>query len=432
MDGEENLKARMEAVLPQENVALVKKVGAFADRLNIGIYLVGGIVRDIILGVTGSDLDIVVEGNGLFFARYLSEAFSARLSIYERFRTASVYFQEGLKIDVASARTEVYPYPAALPIVKNGSLKQDLFRRDFTINAMALGINQSNFGRLIDFFSGKFDLEQKSIRVLHKKSFLEDPTRIIRAVRFEQRYKFTIEPQTLYLAYQAINNKMIEELSSARLKEELVLLIEEADPAPSLERLVDLGIWEQIFPETSFTEEIKSFFREATVVLKEMRIFFPKIDKLLYYLIILCADLSEQEIGQIVNRMQFPKNYERIINHTGHIKRKFFVGQGLAASLEIPSAWHNFLGSLPGESISYLYLISKNENREKIKNYLAIRKTVVMETTGKDLMNFGLKPGPKYRKLLDVILAARLDGLVHNKEDEIKLILRMVANERNG
>lgn len=121
---------------------------------------------------------------------------------------------------------------------------------------MAVGINQSNFGRLIDFFSGRLDLEQRIIRVLHKKSFIEDPTRIIRAVRFEQRYKFTFEPQTLHLAYQAINNRMIEELSSARLKEELVLLLKEADPIPPLERLVYLGIWDYVFPETSFTEEI--------------------------------------------------------------------------------------------------------------------------------------------------------------------------------
>ncbi|MCX5710840.1 MAG: tRNA nucleotidyltransferase, partial [Candidatus Omnitrophica bacterium] len=189
--------------LPKEIRELVYFTKDLAAYRGMPAYLVGGFVRDLILGVRNFDLDIVVVGDGIKFAEYFSRALKAKLIRHKRFGTATVVLKPGLKIDIATARSEFYPHPAHLPVVKPGSLKDDLFRRDFTINAMAISLVEKDFGRLIDCYGGKNDLKARSIRVLHALSFIDDPTRIIRAIRFEQRFDFKIDPDTLKLLKEA-------------------------------------------------------------------------------------------------------------------------------------------------------------------------------------------------------------------------------------
>ena len=211
--------------LSEELRELIHLASDVANKNNMPVYLIGGFVRDLILGVKNFDLDIVVEGDGIKFAEVLSGKLNAGLIRHRRFGTATVILKKHLKVDIATARQEYYPEAAHLPEVTRGVLKDDLMRRDFTINAMAISINRQDFGRFIDCFGGEADLANKEIRVLHNLSFIDDPTRILRAIRFEQRYNFKIEPKTLKLLREANRLKMLERVSRERLRDELILIL---------------------------------------------------------------------------------------------------------------------------------------------------------------------------------------------------------------
>jgi len=185
---------RLKKLSPQFKKVL-KVSSALANSLGFKVYLVGGVVRDLILEKEVFDLDVVVEGDAIVFARELSKRLKSSFKKHHAFGTAVVEF-DGHKIDFATARTEHYIHWGALPKVKPAALKQDLFRRDFTINAMAVSLNKKDYGKLIDLYNGLHDLRKGLVRALHKESFLEDPTRIIRAIRFEQRFSFKIEKDT--------------------------------------------------------------------------------------------------------------------------------------------------------------------------------------------------------------------------------------------
>jgi tRNA nucleotidyltransferase (CCA-adding enzyme) len=174
-------------------------------------------VRDLFLRLPNFDVDLVVEGDGIVLAQQLAERLGGKAKIHERFKTAVITLPDGLKVDVATARTEFYEFPAALPRVERASIKEDLYRRDFTINTLALALNPGNFAELIDYFGGRKDLEKGIIKILYNLSFVEDPTRILRAIRFEQRYKFTIEEDTLKFARDAIARRLLDKLSYARI-----------------------------------------------------------------------------------------------------------------------------------------------------------------------------------------------------------------------
>ena len=206
-----------------------------------GVYLVGGTVRDILLGEEHFDLDIAVEGDGIAFGRALARALGGRMTPHEKFGTAIVRWAGG-RVDVATARTEFYDEPAALPTVEHATIRQDLFRRDFTVNAMAVSLKGGDFGRLVDFFGGLADLEQGVLRVLHNLSFIDDPTRIFRAIRYENRYGFRMDGHTVALARACVEMGLVGELSSARLRDELVALLSEQSVADSVRRLGELGL----------------------------------------------------------------------------------------------------------------------------------------------------------------------------------------------
>jgi tRNA nucleotidyltransferase (CCA-adding enzyme) len=218
----------------------IEVVGKAADELKVKAYLVGGPVRDRLLGLKNYDLDFVVEGDGIKFAEVLNKKLKGRLTVYRAFGTATISLPKK-RIDIVTARKETYEYPAAYPAVKPGTIKDDLFRRDFTINAMAMSINKSGFGRLVDFYGGYKDLRKGIVRVLHDRSFMDDPTRIFRAVRFSVRFGFKIEPHTKKLIKQAILDGFLGEVNKGRIKKEIELFLKEKNPAKCLrefERLV--------------------------------------------------------------------------------------------------------------------------------------------------------------------------------------------------
>ncbi|HZC80214.1 MAG TPA: hypothetical protein VE222_00600, partial [Nitrospiraceae bacterium] len=225
-----NLRILMRRCLPSKIFNRLREIGELADAMDASAYLVGGLVRDLLLGHTNLDMDIAVEGNGMTFARRVADQYGAGLKVFDRFATALVVFPDGFKLDVATARRESYAHPTALPTVKPSSIKDDLYRRDFTINTLAIRLNASHFGELVDFYGGQHDLERKVIRVLHAHSFVDDPTRVFRAIRFEQRFGFHIEKRALTLLKEAAASDLVRRLSSPRLRNEVMRLLSEQDP----------------------------------------------------------------------------------------------------------------------------------------------------------------------------------------------------------
>jgi len=220
--------------------------GNLAREMGYGAYIVGGVVRDVLMGLQSIDVDIVAEGEGIRFARSLAGRLRARVKSHERFGTATITLPGGTKVDIATARTEVYERPAALPRVTPGSIRDDMFRRDFTVNAMAVSLMPGEFGRLLDCFGGIRDLRERRIRALHERSFIDDPTRIFRAVRFEKRLDFRIVRSTEHWIAEALSLPLLEELEDYRIATELRLILGEPDPAGTLRRLWDLGVIERL------------------------------------------------------------------------------------------------------------------------------------------------------------------------------------------
>jgi len=413
--------------LPQEIQDLIYLARDIAVRNNIPSYLVGGFARDLILGVRNFDLDIVVEGDGIKFAEEFAQELNAKLIRHRRFGTATVLPKPHLKIDIATARKEFYPEPAHLPVVESGSLKDDLFRRDFTINAMAIGIADHSFGELIDFFGGRDDLRKKSVRVMHKLSFIDDPTRILRAARFEQRYDFKIEPQTLKFLKEAVCLKMLEVVEPQRIRDDLILILKEEMPLKVIRRIHKLaglkflnkklrGSAKMYALLEAIAKEI-SWFKEAHSQRRHL-------DAWLVYLMGLFDSLNAAAIKGICRRYAFRKGEEkRLLDCKG-------VNKGFIAKLSRkirPSEIYEMLEPLSYEVILLLKAKYKNPSLKKhIEGFLGVYNGVRIHICGDDLRRLGIAPGPYYQNIFKKVLNAKLDGMVKTKEEELALVGKLL------
>ena len=238
----ENIKKSLIQKLGVPFVEILEAAGREAHRLGFKAFLVGGMVRDLYLAKDNVDVDLVIEGDGIEFARVFAQRYRAELRFYERFGTATLVFPAGSKIDVATARVETYDHPAALPSVRPGRIEDDLYRRDFAINAMAIALSPLTFGEIMDPFGGRADIEEKKIRVLHDRSFIDDPTRIFRALRFEGRLGFRMDESAEQLMQDALASGMLERLEDYRIVTELTLILQEEDPRPMIQRLEAFGV----------------------------------------------------------------------------------------------------------------------------------------------------------------------------------------------
>jgi tRNA nucleotidyltransferase (CCA-adding enzyme) len=255
-----NVRNLLDERLSPEASAALRTAGEVADESGFTVYLVGGIVRDLFLHKTNLDMDLVVEGDGITFAGMLLKKTGGRMKTHLKFKTAVVVLPCGLKIDIATARLEYYESPAALPTIELSSIKKDLYRRDFTINTLAVRLNQRRYGELIDFFNGLRDIKDRTIRVLHSLSFVEDPTRVLRAIRFEQRFDFRMSKHTLHLIKSAVNMKLFNRLSGERMYAELALMFAENDPTRMLKRMRELDLLKFIHPSLRGSAETEQLF----------------------------------------------------------------------------------------------------------------------------------------------------------------------------
>ncbi len=224
-------------ILPDHLIDLLRDIGKLADEKEVPVFIVGGFVRDMLIGISNFDIDLVIEGDAVAFSKSLKKIVNAKIKIFPKFKTAKLTLKNGLIVDLAMARTESYACPAALPVVESSSLIKDLYRRDFTINTLALSLNKKTFGLVIDYFKASEDIKQKKIKILHDLSFIDDPTRIFRAVRFEQRFDFRIDKHTLKLIFAAIDRKIFKKISRFRMTNELILLLSEMSPLKVIRRM---------------------------------------------------------------------------------------------------------------------------------------------------------------------------------------------------
>lgn len=233
------MKINLTKKFPKKIFNIIKIVGKTADTEGLSIYIVGGPVRDILLHVPNYDLDFVVEGDAIKFAEILNKALKGALKVHRAFRTATIEHND-VRIDLVTARRESYKRPAAYPDVKPGTIKEDLYRRDFTINAMAVAVNKKDFGELVDFYNGLRDLKKGIIRVMHDGSFIDDPTRIFRACRFSARFTFRIQSHTRLLMKKAISDGLLGEVNRGRITKEIELFLKEPKPLKCLDILAKL------------------------------------------------------------------------------------------------------------------------------------------------------------------------------------------------
>ncbi|PKM81331.1 MAG: polynucleotide adenylyltransferase [Firmicutes bacterium HGW-Firmicutes-14] len=418
----DNVTELMVKNLPPHIRDLLGQVSYLADRENFSVFAVGGFVRDLILGVENLDIDLVVEGDGLSFARCLAEFLCGRVRIHEKFGTAMVILPDNFRIDVATARTEYYEYPAALPKVEVSSLKQDLYRRDFTINSMAITLSRKNFGGLVDYFGGRRDLEEGSIRVLYNLSFVEDPTRILRAIRFEQRYDFEIESQTLSLAKRAIKSKMLTKLSVDRVREELKHILGESSAVGAILRMKELGVWPFILPEANIEEETMEIMRRIPPSTEFiLNIGLRGINNWIIYLAVLVRKTGCQ-VGLIDERLRLTKDEQKKLGEL--LCRCPEVIQGLSGVKPMKmSEIASVLRDISGEG--YVYILSDSASdvvKERLRNYLARSIHNKLNINGDDIKELGFVPGPHFKEVLDALGEAKLDGDVNTREEEIKFV----------
>jgi len=422
----------IEKIFPKRVKNVLSKIGAIGDRLNFPAFMVGGIVRDLFLGIKNYDLDIVVEGDGIKFARELSRELGGRIKSHEKFGTAIVILADGLKIDVATARREFYEYPAAFPKVELSSIRKDLYRRDFTINAMAIQLNQKYYGKLIDFFGGQKDLHKGTIRVLYNLSFVEDPARIIRAIRFEQRYNFKMDRTTEDFLKKAIDDKLLSRLRKKRITEELILILKEENPLKSLKRMEELGALKYILPEFELNEEIV----ERLIKVKDYYDFWTrdiqdeKIELWVIYFCCLVRNLKRNQIQRINKKLIIKqKSIDKINYCYSNLDQ---IIKMISQKTEIsPSVIYLKLKGLPNEVLFLAMAESDSDiTKERINNYFKKYKRESLYISGKELKELQVRPGPIYSQILNKLLCAQLDGEVKNKRDEIRFV-KNILKERN-
>ncbi|MBD0328890.1 MAG: CBS domain-containing protein [Thermoleophilia bacterium] len=384
-----------------------------------GVYLVGGTVRDILLGERSFDVDIAVEGDAIALARAVARALDGRVRAHRKFGTAVVIYGGGERIDVVTARTEFYDAPAALPTVEHATIREDLFRRDFTINAMAVSLRGEDFGRLVDPFGGRPDLEDGTVRVLHNLSFIDDPTRIFRAVRYEARYGFAMDGQTVRLARGCIEMGLVGDLSSARLRDELVALLAEEAAPRAIVRLGELHVERAIHPHLRADEETAALFTR----LGELRErYAPEVPAWRLGLAALARRLPPDELYAWLERLKARRrDAERIaaaVTLGPRIVEK--LRGGALSPAEVAALAEPHAPDAP------LYALALAD-LEPLHEYFGRLRDVRLEIGGAELRELGLGESPRVGEVLAELRRRKLNGELDGRESELAAARELIG-----
>ncbi|MDP3786482.1 MAG: CBS domain-containing protein [Candidatus Omnitrophota bacterium] len=424
-----NLTSKIKRSFPKKMAELLKLIGRTADDMEFSAFAVGGFVRDLLLGVENLDIDIVIEGNAIEFTKRLAKEFCGSYVYHKRFGTATVFFPGGkFKIDVAMTRTEIYERPAALPTVKFGPIENDLFRRDFTINAMAFKLSGRGFGELLDPFKGRSDLKEGRIRALHDLSFVDDPTRIFRAGRFEQRFDFRIEPHTEDLIKKAVGLKMVDRTQKQRIREEIIAILSEEKPLKAVRRLAELNELRFIAPGLKLTKSTVNLFSSVDEALAWYDAARLKrrhgVNRWLIYLGALLDELSLAEAQKICDEFVFMKADCAKLISCKKTAEKTLSFLSKKEKLK-PSQIYDCLEGLSTEALLLMMAKSAFQTaRRRIMDYLTKYVNIKLSVRGDDFTKKGIRPGPHFRQVLKRTLHAKLDSKIKTKAEELDFAMR--------
>lgn len=416
--------------LPEKIQKILLVCGEIGEDMGFPTYVVGGFVRDLLLSVTNFDLDIVIEGSGMAFGEKLAKRLGGKVKLHDKFQTALVILPDGSKIDIATCRTEFYARPAALPEVTGSSIKQDLYRRDFTINTLAVKLNTRDFGQLIDFFSARRDLQSGVIRILHNLSFVDDPTRIFRAIRFEQRYQFKMDQNTENLLKSALAINIFRQVSAERIRDELILILSEPRPLPALLRMQQLKILKLIHPKIAIAQKIQENLEDITSTLVEFAALVKreKVESWMIYFAALVSPLTPEEIREIGKRFKITQTQEKkLVMEREKIKAAI---RRLSEAQVSNSEIYDFLCDLSLEML--IYLLSRCNNRlarRRLINYLNHLRGSKPIVEGRHLREWGYHPGHYFGTILKELFTAQLDGVFANLEEARHYVKKIYPKE---
>ncbi len=410
-----NLTDRMQEQLPADLLDFIKQAGDAAQQRQQRLYLVGGVVRDLLLERTNFDLDLVVEGDAIKLAQEIAGGNQASVTAHPRFGTAKIKWGRR-SADIAAARSETYSHPGALPSVRHGTIADDLARRDFTVNAMAIELNPHHFGELVDLHGGRQDLKKGLIRVLHDKSFTDDATRIWRALRYEARLDFQIESSTLELLNRDIS--MLKTVSGDRIRHELELILKEELPEKALQRADELRVLSLLHPSLKGDDWLGKTFALA----REQCL--PDEPHPQLYLALLAYRLTAREMENFISYLKLTRVTSQVLRDAAAIREKLgeLDAPGLAPSL--------IYGLLHGYGLTALMaaeLCADSAAAENIELYLNVLRHVNPALSGNDLKGLGVPEGPKIKEILQSLREARLDGKISSKREEEEMVRGFIA-----
>jgi len=406
--------------LPEEVQDILVTVSRVAATLESRIYIVGGVVRDFILKRNVTDLDIVVEGDAIRLAQEVAENIGAEFRRHHAFGTAAIYLGSH-KIDFATARKEEYSKPGALPKVTPADMHHDLARRDFTVNAMAISLNQMDYGRLIDHCSGGNDLRSRTLKILYDKSFIDDPTRILRGIRFEQRFGFKFDRKASQALSEAVKAGAFATVHPHRLRDEIVLILKEPCPFDCIKRVEELVGWAAVIGNKKLVLDKDDFALlnriESAIHDEGFRLSrFRSLDAWLIYLMAVLAKLDVKDIKRFVEAFDFKKG-ERIRLVTA--KECLNIVKKISGDVK-PHIIYRTLNPLSFETILFLYIYTRDEStRKNIENFMGTMVNVKLKVSGTDLKAMKVKPDALFSKILDRVLDAKLDKGLPTRQEEL-------------
>ena len=411
-----NLARIIEKQLPAELVNFMWLAGEIAHTRGERIYLVGGVVRDLLLGQANLDLDLVVEGNAIELARQLRELNQGKITTHPQFNTAKLQWDRW-SVDLTTARAETYEKPGALPSVTLSSIDDDLSRRDFTINVMAIRLNPGDYGKLFDPYGGRNDLKAKLIRVLHEKSFIDDATRIWRGLRYEQRLDFHLERKTLNLLKRDIT--MLDTISDDRIRYEIECVLEEKYPEKVFRRAEELGVLAKLHPALKGNGWLAEKFDQVR------RLSSPQPPETELYLALLAYPLTSEEVESFISRLNLPKSLAQTLRDTIAVKNKM---RSLAIPGLSPSNIYHLLDGYSSQALVANSLATESPvASQNIRLFLNKLKDIKILLTGDDLIKMGIASGPQIREVLELLREARLNGRVTTREGEEELVKGWLA-----
>jgi tRNA nucleotidyltransferase (CCA-adding enzyme) len=407
------LRIKIKDFLSDKEFEILKSASTLLTKLNLKGYLVGGMVRDLIQGNPNLDIDITVEEDGGILARELARELKGELTLYESFMTATIQAHDRL-IDIATTRKEYYAAPGSLPEVSFGSLMEDMFRRDFTINALALSLREENFGEVMDLVGGGVDLQHKRLRVLHPKSFTDDPTRILRGFRFAGRFGYHFEPDTLFLLKKALEANVFKTVSHQRVATELKLMMVERNAPKIFNLFLRYPILESLGFNMRFKDNLYALLKKVSRMKKVENPY-------LIYTLILTWEVPKEALEDVLVRLQMPRSviHNCLMRPEGVCTfRKLLENKKGLTDYEIYKALKIYDPTI----FVLLGALVDQDGKRIIRRLFKAKNKAKIRITGDDIKGLGIRPGIIYRQIFGELERLRLEDKIRTKKQEINFV----------